>query len=202
MSAVSAADSRQRWIANTERLHRKGHFANYTPKLLAEVLKKGYLGRWPPDDAIRIAMQQAERGYSHRMPQFNDNMRDHGLSVKRSGRSCSTSSKRFRRNRTSLRRTSESRPAIHSIFSVGRSGARCTSSFRSPERRGSRRSCPGRVIPPSTERNETNHEVLPMWKRQNDEQDRQDDRSGTGRGDTRPDGGDDVQPLRIPDTDR
>jgi len=27
-------------------------------------------------------MQQAERGYSHRMPQFNDNMRDHGLVVK------------------------------------------------------------------------------------------------------------------------
>ena len=79
MSAVSAADLRKRWIANAESLHRKGHFANYPPKQLAEVLKKGYLGRWPPDDAIGIAMHQAEQGYSHRMPQFNDNMRDHGL---------------------------------------------------------------------------------------------------------------------------
>jgi len=48
MSAVSTADLRKRWIANTESLHRKGYFANYTPKQLAEVLKKGYLGRWPP----------------------------------------------------------------------------------------------------------------------------------------------------------
>ena len=62
MSAVSAADLRKRWIANAESLHRKGHFANYTPKQLAEVLKKGYLGRWPPDDAIGISHAAGRAG--------------------------------------------------------------------------------------------------------------------------------------------
>ena len=66
MSALGGKDLRDRWIANAERLDRKGHFASYSPKRRDEVLKKGFLGRYPPDQAIKIA-----RG------KFNDDMREH-----------------------------------------------------------------------------------------------------------------------------
>lgn len=79
MNALSTADLRKLWIANAESLHKEGHFANYSQKQLAEVLKKGYLGLWPPDQAIKIAREQAKAGYSYRTAQFSDNMRDHGI---------------------------------------------------------------------------------------------------------------------------
>lgn len=77
MSALSGTDLRNRWIANAERLDKKGHFANYSLKRRDEVLKKGFLGRYLPDQAIKIARAQAERGHGHRQVKFTDNMREY-----------------------------------------------------------------------------------------------------------------------------
>jgi hypothetical protein len=48
MSALSGKGLRDRWIANAESLDKQGHFASYSPKQREEVLKKGFLGRYPP----------------------------------------------------------------------------------------------------------------------------------------------------------
>ena len=77
MSALGRADLRDRWIANAERLDRRGHFAKYPPKQRDEVLRKGFLGRYPPDQAIKMARAQAEQGHGYRTPKFNDEMRAH-----------------------------------------------------------------------------------------------------------------------------
>jgi len=60
MSALSGKDLRERWIANADRLDKRGHFANYSSKQRDEVRRKGYLGRNPPDQAIKMARLQAE----------------------------------------------------------------------------------------------------------------------------------------------
>ena len=77
MSAVTGKNLRNCWIANAEKLDRKGHFANYSPEQRNEVLRKGFLGRYPPDQAIGMAREQAERGHGYRKEKFNDNMREH-----------------------------------------------------------------------------------------------------------------------------
>ncbi len=77
MSALSGKDLRNCWIANAERLERKGYFANYSSEQREEVLRKGFLGRYPPDQAIRLAKEQAERGHGYRKEKFNDNMREY-----------------------------------------------------------------------------------------------------------------------------
>ena len=64
MSALSGEDLRKCWIANAERLARLGHFAKYSPKQRSEVLRKGYLGPWAPDQGIKIARKEAEQGYA------------------------------------------------------------------------------------------------------------------------------------------
>lgn len=76
MSALSGKELRKCWIANAERLDRLGHFAEYSPKQHAEVLRKGYLGLWAPDQGIEIARREADLGYALQMPKFVDNMRD------------------------------------------------------------------------------------------------------------------------------
>jgi len=53
MSAVSPKELRECWIANAQRLDRLGHFAEYSPKQRAEVLRKGHLGLWAPDHGIK-----------------------------------------------------------------------------------------------------------------------------------------------------
>jgi hypothetical protein len=55
-------------------------FATYSRKQRDEVLRKGFLGRYPPDQAIKIAREQEERGYAFRTSKFIDEMRrDFGL---------------------------------------------------------------------------------------------------------------------------
>ena len=76
MSALSPKELRECWIANAQRLDRLGHFARYSPKQRAEVLRKGYLGLWAPDQGIKIARREAALGYALRTPKFVDNMRD------------------------------------------------------------------------------------------------------------------------------
>jgi hypothetical protein len=77
MSVLSGRDLRERWIANAYRLDQKGHFASYSSKQRDEVLRKGFLGRYPPDQAIKMARQQAEHGQGYRTPKFNDEVREH-----------------------------------------------------------------------------------------------------------------------------
>lgn len=55
VSALRGRDLRERWIANACRLDQKGHFASYSSKQRDEVLRKGFLGRYPPDQAIKMA---------------------------------------------------------------------------------------------------------------------------------------------------
>jgi hypothetical protein len=76
MTALSPKDLRECWIANAQRLDRLGHFAEYSPKQRAEVLRKGYLGLWAPDRAIKIARSDVALGYALRTPKFVDDMRD------------------------------------------------------------------------------------------------------------------------------
>ena len=76
MSALSPKELRECWIANAQRLDRLGHFAEYSPKQRAEVLRKGYLGLWAPDHGIKIARRDVALGYALRTPKFVDNMRD------------------------------------------------------------------------------------------------------------------------------
>ena len=76
MSALSPKELREYWIANGQRLDRLGHFAEYSPKQRAEVLRKGYLGLWAPDHGIKIARRDVALGYALRTPKFVDNMRD------------------------------------------------------------------------------------------------------------------------------
>lgn len=77
MSALSVKELRARWIANAERLDKKGHFASYSSKQRDEVLRKGFLGRYQPDQAIKLAREQAERGHGYRKAKFNDEMREY-----------------------------------------------------------------------------------------------------------------------------
>ena len=77
MSAGEEKRLRQQWIRRAAELDKRGRFAKYSAKQREEVLRKGYLGRWPPDRAIMIAKAEAEKGYAARKPKFNDDMRDH-----------------------------------------------------------------------------------------------------------------------------
>jgi len=77
MSALTGRELRNCWIANAETLDQSGHFAKYSRKQRDEVLKKGFLGRYPPDQAIKIATEQEERGYAFRTSKFIDEMRGH-----------------------------------------------------------------------------------------------------------------------------
>ena len=79
MSALTPAELRQHWLANAESLDRKGHFAEYPPKRRKEVLARGFLGRWRPDDALKIAERQTDRGFAVRTSQFTDDMRARGF---------------------------------------------------------------------------------------------------------------------------
>ncbi|SPF31949.1 hypothetical protein SBA4_1060014 [Candidatus Sulfopaludibacter sp. SbA4] len=93
MASVRAGDLRGLWVANAKHLDSKGHFADYPPKRRQEVLKKGFLGEWPPDRTTIVARQEVEFGYEYRTPKFVNEMRDHfGFSrVTRFGMRCSTS---------------------------------------------------------------------------------------------------------------
>lgn len=77
MSAGDGKSPREQWIRRAAELGRQGRFAKYSPKQREEILRKGYLGMWPPDRAIMIAKAEAEKGYAVRKAKFNDNMRDH-----------------------------------------------------------------------------------------------------------------------------
>ena len=77
MSALRGEELRIRWIANAEGLERNGQFAEYPPEKREEILRKGFLGRYPPDQAIRLAKQQEGRGQGLRTPKFIDEMRSH-----------------------------------------------------------------------------------------------------------------------------
>jgi hypothetical protein len=76
MSTLSGKGLRKCWIAKAERLDRLGHFAKYSAKQRAEVLRKGYLGLWAPDQAIEIARKETDLGYAVRTENYIDDMRD------------------------------------------------------------------------------------------------------------------------------
>jgi hypothetical protein len=79
MTALGGQELRKCWIANAERLDRLGHFAKYSPKQRAEVLRKGFLSPWAPDQGIRIARKELELGYAVRTPNYIDDLRDFGV---------------------------------------------------------------------------------------------------------------------------
>src|ERR1035438_2339454 len=79
MSALGGKELRKCWIANAERLVRLGYSAKYSPKQRGEVLRKGYLGPWAPDQGIGIARREAELGYAVWTQNYIDDMRDFGV---------------------------------------------------------------------------------------------------------------------------
>ena len=76
MSVPPGEEPRQCWIANAERLDRLGHFAKYSRKRRAEVLRKGYIGVWAPDQGIEVARKEVDSGYAFWTPNYIDGMRD------------------------------------------------------------------------------------------------------------------------------
>lgn len=76
MSVLSGKELRKCWIANAERLCRLGHFAKYSPKQRADVLRRGYFGLWAPDQGITVARREADLGYAFRTRNYIDDMRD------------------------------------------------------------------------------------------------------------------------------
>lgn len=77
MSGAARQQFQNHWKEKAERLDRDGYFSRYTDTQRDEVLRKGYLGQYAPDQALAIAKQQVRLGISKRTPQFIDNMRDH-----------------------------------------------------------------------------------------------------------------------------
>ena len=77
MAGVASRQLQQDWIAQAERLDRERYFSEYTGAQRDEVLRKGYLGEYSPDQGLALARRHAERGIALRTPQFNDDMRDH-----------------------------------------------------------------------------------------------------------------------------
>ena len=75
MSALSGEDLSSGWIADAKRLDRLGHFAKYSPKQRAEVLRKGFLGAWAPDQGIKIARKEVELGYAVWTENYRDDLR-------------------------------------------------------------------------------------------------------------------------------
>jgi hypothetical protein len=75
---VSGQNSlRHQWIQRAQELDRHGHFARYSDAQRDEVRRKGFVGPFPPDRAIRCARDQVRQGYAVRTEKFNDEMRDH-----------------------------------------------------------------------------------------------------------------------------
>jgi hypothetical protein len=76
MNAPTGGDLRAHWIAKAKLLDQEGYFAAYSQKQRVEVLTKGFLGRYPPDEAVRMARRHAEQGHCTRTGRFNDDMRN------------------------------------------------------------------------------------------------------------------------------
>lgn len=77
MQQPEREDLKECWIRRARQLDKEGRFRLYTPRQRAEVLRKGFLGKWPPDMAIKIARSEVKAGRHWRTPRFNDQMRDH-----------------------------------------------------------------------------------------------------------------------------
>lgn len=71
-----AVDPRPGWREKAGLLDRQGYFRLYSRERRAEVLKKGYVGRWAPDRAIGIAREQVDMRIAVWTPQIWDNLRD------------------------------------------------------------------------------------------------------------------------------
>src|SRR6266508_2909775 len=76
MSAGAIRALRKCWIEEASKLHANGHFVCYSPEQLDEVLRKGCLGPWPPDQSIAIAKKLFQQGIAVRKAKFDHEMRD------------------------------------------------------------------------------------------------------------------------------
>lgn len=52
------------WIEQAERLDREGYFSAYTDRQRDEVLRKGYIGQYSPDEGLALARQHANTGFA------------------------------------------------------------------------------------------------------------------------------------------
>ena len=77
MSSLHGKGLQDCWIANAERWDKEGRFAKYSRQQRDAVLRNGFLGRYPPDEAIKLAREQAERGYACYTSKFIDEMREY-----------------------------------------------------------------------------------------------------------------------------
>lgn len=75
LSAIRRVPLRDQWIERAKQLDGRGHFSEYSAKRRAEVLKKGFLGSWPPDRALDVATQEWKTGRAYSTPKFNDGLR-------------------------------------------------------------------------------------------------------------------------------
>lgn len=76
VTSSGADELRQRWIQKAQLLNQHGRFDRYPYKKRQEILRKGFLGRFPPDQALGMAEDQVKKGIAVRTPRFNDQMRD------------------------------------------------------------------------------------------------------------------------------
>lgn len=161
MGSLTGKDLRNCWIANAARLDRKRHFANYSSEQREEVMRKGFLGRYPPDQAIRAPRKHAERGRGYRKEKFNDEMREYfGPLATRSARNCSKFSMNSRLSAMSHHTNSMNRRAARSFFDQESLGESYFSNSRSAVPPENHRFSFGPAIPPCTESREKTYEVF------------------------------------------
>lgn len=77
MTGTAPQNLRSVWIAKAHELDGQDYFAQYSSKQRAEVRRKGYLGKWSPDEVIRLAKREVELGLEVRKPRFTDQLRNH-----------------------------------------------------------------------------------------------------------------------------
>ncbi|MGQ9633144.1 MAG: helix-turn-helix domain-containing protein [Bryobacteraceae bacterium] len=66
----------RRWTRKAQFLNGYNWFDRYPYKKRQEILRKGFLGRFPPDQAVGLAQDQVKKGIAVGTPLFN---RKHGL---------------------------------------------------------------------------------------------------------------------------
>lgn len=75
-TSSTAMDFSAGWIRRARELDSVGHFASYTQKQRAEVLRKGFLGLHTPLHVLRLVKREVELGHALRKSKFNDEMRE------------------------------------------------------------------------------------------------------------------------------
>lgn len=77
MSAPNRIDYPALWKAQAQKLDVQGHFNEYPARRREEVLRKGYVGKENPEEALRLARSKLEAGLAKHTAKVIDELRNH-----------------------------------------------------------------------------------------------------------------------------